>query len=83
MKLGHKLATLIRSLVGRFASRPKETDQPLPNQASERLTDEGVLRAENLQEEHLEQARVADLLQSRAHHQVTRSGNDEKENGDE
>ena len=83
MKLGRKLATLVRSLARRSASQPKETNQPLSNQAFELLTDERVLRPEVRQEKELEQVRVADLLQSRARSQVTRSGNDEKENGNE
>lgn len=83
MKLGRKLATLVRSLAHRSAPQQKETNQPLSNQAPERLADERVLRPEDRREEPLEQVRVADLLQSAAHSLVTRSGNDEKENGDE
>jgi hypothetical protein len=53
------------------------------NTAPERLTDERVLRPEKDEGERLEQARVADLLQGRAHPRDIESGKNEKENSDE
>ena len=83
MKLVQKLATLARSLARRSTPRQGRTVQPLSNKAPPRLAKERAPGSEHNLEEPLEQARVADLLQDKAHSPSTESGKNEKENSDE